>query len=186
MEMEDKMKKISKETAERVAQAFGKHVLTNDNGEITIKDKRFILVETGDYPYGLGDAGSLRPVLYHQGMQVGKNIVEILKGVMSGGDVEETVDHTLGLLVFSGYGLFELISETEDEIIIRLHNSFEVDSYKRNFDKPAAQPVCHFTRGILGEVFSELKGKPVNVEEITCAAMGSSPYCEFKITVPKD
>ncbi len=181
MEMEDKMKKISKETAERVAEAFNKAVLTNDNGEIDIKDKRFILVETGDYPYGLGDAGSLRPVLYRQGMQVGKNIVEILNDVMKQESVEETVDNTLGFLVFSGYGLFELVSETEEEIVVRLHNSFEVDSYKRNFDKPADQPVCHFTRGILGEVFSELKGKPVRVEETTCAAMGGS-YCEFKIT----
>ena len=186
MEMEDKMKKISKETAEKVAKAFNKAVLTNDNGEIVIKDKRFILVETGDYPYGLGDAGSLRPVLYHQGMQVGKNLVEILQDIMKQGNVTETVDHTLGFLVFSGYGLFELVSETENEIIIRLHNSFEVDSYKRNFDKPATQPVCHFTRGILGEVFSELKGKSAKVEETTCAAMGNSPYCEFKITVPEE
>ena len=185
MEMEDKMKKISKETAEKVAKAFNKESFTNDNGEIIINSKRFVLVETDGYPYGVGDEVSLRPVNYREGLEVGKNLVKIVRDVMSQTNVEETVNNTLGFLVFGGYGLFELVRETDEEIIIRLHNSFEVDSYKRNFDKPASQPVCHFTRGTLAEVFSELKGKPVNVEETTCAAMGS-PYCEFKITVPKE
>ncbi len=185
MEMEAEMKKISKETAERVAKAFNKAVLTNDNGEIDIKDKRFIIVETGGYPYGFGDEISLRPVNYRQGMQVGEDLIETVQGIMKQGNVEETVNNTLGFLVYGGYGLFELVSETEEEIVVRVHNSFEVDSYKRNFDKPATQPVCHFTRGILSEVFSELKGKPVKVEETTCAAMSGS-YCEFKIVVSEE
>ena len=179
------MKKISKETIEKVAEAFGKPVLTDDNGEIMIKGKRLILVETGDYPYGLGDAGSLRPVLYHQGMQVGKKLMKFTKGLIESGNVEEIVYRKLGFLAFRGFGLFELVSETETEIIIRVYHSFEADSYKRNFDKPAKHPVCHFTRGIFGEVFSKLKGKPVSVEETTCAAMDGA-YCEFKITIPEE
>ncbi len=185
MEMEDKMKKISKETIEKVAKAFGKPVLTDDNGEIDMKDKRFVIVETGGYPYGVGDEVSLRPVNYHYGMRIGRSLVETLKGIMEEENVEEVVENTLGFLAYGGYGLFELVSKTEEEIVVRMYNSFEVDSYKRNFDKPATRPVCHFTRGILSEVFSELKGKSVKVEEMACAAMSGS-YCEFKIVVSEE
>ena len=180
------MKKISKETIEKLAKVVSKPILSDDNGEIVVKGRRLVFVETGDFPYGLGTPRSLRPVLYHQGVLTGKSLVGTMQDVMKMGNVEKTVSSALGFLAFlaffRGYGFFELVSETENEIIVRLHNSFEVDSYKRNFDKPATQPVCHFTRGMLGEVFSELNGKPVKVEETTCAAMGGT-YCEFKITM---
>ena len=171
---------ISKEAADIAAKTFS--ITANNSGEINVKNKRFIVIGTDGFPYGFGDELSLRPFLFREGMKSGKSIVELIKDVKNQGKVESNVENTLSILSYAGYGLFELVSETNNEIIIRLHNSFEVDSYKRNFNKPATQPVCHFTRGILSEVFSALKEKPVNVEETTCAAMGGS-YCEFKITV---
>ncbi len=173
------MKKISKETAERVAEAFNKEIWIDERGRITFNGSRAVVVSTNYYPYGEGTVSSLRPILYRNGMNAGKNIASKMK--KANGD-ELVMDFVLAFLVFIGFGTFEVVSETESEVVIRLHDSFEADSYRRNFEKPATQPVCHFTRGILDEVFSELKGKPVRIEETACAATGDS-YCEFKITV---
>ena len=173
------MKRISKEDTEKVAKAFNKEVWIDENGRITFNGGRAVVVSTNYYPYGEGTVSSLRPILYRNGMNAGKNIVSKMKKLNNNNLI---MDFVLAFLVFIGFGTFEVVSETESEVLIRLHDSFEADSYKKNSDKPATQPVCHFTRGILDEVFSELKGKAVAVEETTCAAMDGS-YCEFKITV---
>ncbi len=185
--MEESMKKITKEVAEKIAKLAGKPVLTDDNGSILLLNNayRFVIVGTNYFPYGLGGANSLRPVLYQLGERIGEDFFK--KYADLAGDKSRAIEMVFGMAVYQGFGTFEIMDdEQKDKIVIHFHNSFEVASYKANADKESNSPVCHTTRGFLDAVYSKYFGKRVLVKETSCAAMGKQDFCEFEVEVPKE
>ncbi len=178
------MRKITEETAEKIAKLVGKPVLTDNKGDIMLKGQRFIMMGVKYFPYGLGGKNSLRPVLYQLGERMGEKFFEHYKDLS--GDKSQAIEMVFGMAVFQGFGTFEIMDEDEDKITIRFHNSFEVASYKANTNENSDSPVCHMTRGILGGIYSSYFGKRVSVKETACAAMGNQDFCEFEVEVPKE
>ncbi len=178
------MRKITKEVAEKIAELAGRPVLTDDNGDIVLKGHRFVMMGVKYFPYGLGGADSLRPVLYQLGERIGEEFYKRYADLA--GDKSMALEMVFGMAVYQGFGTFEIMDEQKDKIVIRFHNSFEVASYKANTDKESDTPVCHLTRGILGGIYSTYFGKRISVKETSCAAMGKQDFCEFEVEVPKE
>ncbi|WP_309492891.1 V4R domain-containing protein [Candidatus Hecatella orcuttiae] len=76
-----------------------------------------------------------------------------------------------------GWGNMEFrMKPSEAEVIIT--KSFEAEYHERS-----KEPVCHFLRGYLEGVISQIVGKEIKVSEIRCKATGNET-CVFKIQPP--
>ncbi len=178
------MQRITKETAEKIAKLAGREVLTDDNGNIMLKGQRFVMMGIKYFPYGLGGKNALRPVLYQLGERMGEEFFK--RYAELSGNKNQAIEMVFGMMVYQGFGTFEVVDEGSDKIVIRFHNSFEVASYRENNNENSDTPVCHLTRGFLGGVYSTYFGKRTSVEEVSCAATGKQDFCEFDVKVPQE
>ncbi len=72
-----------------------------------------------------------------------------------------------------GFGIFSIEEDNENEVVVRVENSFIARGYRKS-----EVPVCHFLRGYFAGLAEVLKGKGIDSEEIRCAAKGDD-CCEF-------
>jgi len=75
-----------------------------------------------------------------------------------------------------GWGKFQVEENNQDELVVRVENSFIARGYGRS-----GTPICHFLRGYNAGIAWALKGRDVDAEEVQCAARGDS-CCEFALT----
>ncbi|VVB92513.1 V4R domain protein [uncultured archaeon] len=72
-----------------------------------------------------------------------------------------------------GWGKFNIEESDENELIVRLENSFIARGYGNS-----EVAVCHFLRGYNAGLAGVLKCKPIDAEEVKCVAKGDD-CCEF-------
>ncbi len=72
-----------------------------------------------------------------------------------------------------GWGKFSVEENNENELVIRVENSFIARGYGNS-----EVPVCHFLRGYNAGLAEVLKGRDIDAEEVKCIAKGDE-CCEF-------
>lgn len=72
-----------------------------------------------------------------------------------------------------GFGTFAVEENNENELVVRVENSFIARGYGNS-----EIPVCHFLRGYFAGLAEVQKGSEIDAEEIKCAAKGDD-CCEF-------
>jgi predicted hydrocarbon binding protein len=89
------------------------------------------------------------------------------------GTAEERVGRLLRIGGEIGWGEFALERLTATELAVVVRHSPVAESYG-----PAAAPVCHLIRGVLESLAAATFGRPAQVVETACVAMGA-PACRF-------
>ncbi len=72
-----------------------------------------------------------------------------------------------------GWGKFNIEESNENEVVVRVENSFIARSYGTSVVE-----VCHFLRGYNAGLVEVLKCKAMDAEEVRCTAKGDD-CCEF-------
>ncbi len=72
-----------------------------------------------------------------------------------------------------GWGKFNIDDSNENELVIRVENSFIARGYGNS-----KVEVCHFLRGYNAGLAEELKCRTIDAEEVRCVAKGDD-CCEF-------
>jgi len=126
--------------------------------------------------------GSVGDVLIHQlGIANGKGIWQAIESLFGKRPSIEALEEFLHLIRAAGWGV-ETLKELDYQTStarIQLANSAECSFYSHS-----SKPQSQFVRGSYSAQFSGLFGKPVDVEEVHCSAMGES-VCEF-IVKPRE
>ena len=86
---------------------------------------------------------------------------------------EKFIEAVVNFYAELGWGTFNIDDSNENELVIRIKNSFIARGYGNS-----KVEVCHFLRGYNAGLAEVLKCRTIDAEEVRCAAKGDD-CCEF-------
>ncbi len=175
-------KKEIEKKARKIIDKITKEEYCGD-GKIYRVGRRYIFLSTDYFPYDFtrdleelfGVAGDA--ILYKGGYKVGGDLVKYYRNIAEEKNLD-IYDIMSSVGWYFGWCIGILIEKGEKYKVI-VYDSFEAESYLKREGK-TEKPVCHFLRGVLAGIISEVNGEKYKAVEKKCKAMGDE-YCEFEV-----
>lgn len=153
-------------------------------GEIRVGQARAILLTESAFVYLQRVIHEQMPELvkygfYEMGFRAG---IDLSKRSPGDRGKEESFRSAVAAYRQSGYGDMEVVSYDleKPEIRLRGHNLLESSAARQSGVYPTPRAVDHYSRGLFAGLASQLLGKEVICEEMTCEFRGD-PSCEFTL-----
>jgi len=116
---------------------------------------------------------------YEMGYRAG---LDLSRTVRRAGDAEKAFRAFIETYRQSGYGNIEVVAFDFDkpEVLLRGRNLIEAAAARDSGIFRTPRAVDHYSRGMFAGLFSQLLGKEVICEELSCQYRGD-PACEFSV-----
>ncbi len=175
-------KKEIEERARKIIDKITKEESCGD-GKIYRVGRRYIFLSTDYFPYDFtrdleelfGIAGDA--ILYKGGYKVGGDLAKYYRKIAEEKNLD-IYDIMSSVSWYFGWGIGAIVEKDKKYKVI-VYESFEADSYI-NREGKTKKPVCHFFRGVIAGIISEVEGEKHKAVEKKCRAMGDE-YCEFEV-----
>jgi len=168
---------LSREVIDRLEMSGGKLRIGKGEERYLILPARFFgaVYESVRRLVGSGVSG----LLYYVGKEVGKGLLEEIRYRLETKGItgpEGTARELFSFLSDLGFGKVELVSISEGEAVVRIHESPTSSTLSK-----CEGPSCHLERGLLAGAAEAFFNVRCVAKEVKCRCLGH-PYCEFVIS----